>query len=77
LLKDVRSEVLCFGSILNAARDIGVNLMKIPLIELRKAARILLSSFYQHAFIRFSTQTQSPRDQFSIDKTVTELKKLR
>ena len=60
----MRGEVLCFGSILNAARDIGVNLMKIPLIELRKAARILLSRLYQHTFIRFSNQTQSPRTSF-------------
>jgi hypothetical protein len=58
LLKDVRGEVLRFGSILNAARDIGIDGVKIPLIELRKAARILLSSLYSHAFVRFSNPTQ-------------------
>ena len=40
--------------VVDAARDVGVNLMEMPFIELRKAARIILSSFYSLAFVRFS-----------------------
>jgi hypothetical protein len=42
----------------DAVRDIGVNPMEIQLIKLRKAARILLSSLYENAFVRFSDPTQ-------------------
>ena len=51
-------EVLTLRSILNTARDIGVNAMEVQLVQLRKAARILLSSLNKHAFVRFSNPTQ-------------------
>ena len=58
LLKNVRSEILSLRTVLNTARDVGVDPMEVLLIKLRKAARIPLSSLYSHAFVRFSNPTQ-------------------
>ena len=58
LLKDMCGEVLSFRSIMNPASDVGIDPVEIAFVQLRKAARIILSSLDQNSFVRFSNPTQ-------------------
>jgi len=58
LLKNVRGEILSLRTVLNTARDVGIDAMEVLLIKLREAGRIPLSSLHSQAFVRFSIPSQ-------------------
>ena len=73
-MEDVCGEILSFRAITNPPRHVSVDAVKVLFVQLGKAARVLLSSFYKEPFFGLSYLTQSlanPRStRFSIDKTV-------
>ena len=58
-MKDLRGEILNFRTITNSPRDVGIHAVKVQLIQLGKAARVILSGFDQEPFFGFSYLTQS------------------
>ena len=73
----MRGEILSLRTVLNPARDVSIDLMEVLLIELRKAARIPLSSLYSQAFVRFSNPTQVNLAPVSKEKNCVGREKLR
>src|SRR5215470_13451958 len=58
LLKDVSSKILGLGAIANSPRDVRIHAVEMEFVQLRKAARVLLSSLDQEPFIGFGSLTQ-------------------
>ena len=50
-MEDVGGKILCFRTITNSPRHIGIDAVKVLFVKLCKAARVLLSSFDQEPFI--------------------------
>ena len=57
-MKDLRSEILDFRAITNVPRNVGIHAVKVLFVQLREAARVILSSFDQEPFFGFSCLTQ-------------------
>ena len=57
-MKDLGSEILDFRALANPPRNVGIHAVKVLFVQLRKAARVILSSFDQEPFIGFSSLTQ-------------------
>jgi hypothetical protein len=58
LLKDVSSKILGLGAIANSPRDVSIHAVEMKFVQLRKAARVFLSSLDQELFIGFGSLTQ-------------------